>query len=358
MIERVLEQLAQHGIDEAVLSLGYRPKAFMDAYPDGKCAGVKLIYAVEDTPLDTAGAIAFAARQAGVADTFVVVNGDVLTGLDVAALIDFHQARRAQATIALTPVDDPSAFGVVPTDANGRVLAFIEKPPPGEAPTNLINAGTYVLEPSVLDRIPGGRRVSIERDTFPSLVPDGGLFAWPSDAYWVDAGTPATYLAANLLYAASVPSADRGAGDVQAGAGGGTSEIGQLYGGVEPDRDVVGRRGVSEGGGAEVDGSAGWANGSASRADGPSDARLGAGAVVTCSVLGDGVTIGDGATIDRSVLFAGASVGPGAEVRSSILGRGARVEAGAAVTEFSVVGDEAVVAAGSHLSGARVSAAS
>ena len=165
---------------------------------------MRLTYAVEETPLDTAGAIRFAARQAGVAETFVVVNGDVLTSLDVAALVAFHRERGAEATIALTPVPNPSAFGVVPTDDQGRVLAFIEKPPPGQAPTNLINAGTYVLEPSVVARIPDDRRVSIERETFPALVSDQRLFGLASTADWVDAGTPASFLAANLRYATDV----------------------------------------------------------------------------------------------------------------------------------------------------------
>ena len=123
----------------------------------------------------------------------MVVNGDVLTDLDVTELVAFHRDRGAEATVALTPVADPSAFGVVPTDDEGRVVAFIEKPPPGQAPTNLINAGTYVLEPSVLARIPGDRRVSIERETFPAIVRDGRLYALGSTADWVDAGTPATY---------------------------------------------------------------------------------------------------------------------------------------------------------------------
>ena len=180
MIERVLGHLAAHGIDEAVLSLGYRPDAFMQAYPDGSCAGVRLVYAVEAEPLDTAGAIRFAAVEAGLdqqGEAFVVVNGDVLTDLDVSVLVAFHHERQAEATIALTPVPDPSAFGVVPTDDHGRVQAFIEKPPRDTAPTNLINAGTYVLEPSVLARIPSDRRVSIERETFPALVADGRLYA-------------------------------------------------------------------------------------------------------------------------------------------------------------------------------------
>src|ERR1019366_7248967 len=126
----------------------------------------------------------FAAEVGEVSGRFLVVNGDVLTDFDVSSLVAFHTERGAEATIYLTPVPDPSAFGVVPTDGAGRVIAFIEKPPPGTAPTNLINAGTYVLEESVLGRIPGGRRVSIERETFPALVADRGLFALPSDAYW------------------------------------------------------------------------------------------------------------------------------------------------------------------------------
>src|ERR1700738_2589660 len=169
MIERGVTHLAKHGVDEVVLSLGYRPDAFLAAYPDGRCAGVRLTYAVEPQPLDTGGAIAFAARYAGIDERFVVVNGDVLTDLDVSALLAFHRDRGAAATISLVAVEDPSRYGVVPTEENGRVVGFIEKPPPGEAPTNMINAGTYVLEPEVLDRIPPGGRVSIERETFPAL---------------------------------------------------------------------------------------------------------------------------------------------------------------------------------------------
>ena len=197
MIERVIGHLADHGIEEAVLSLGYRPDAFMNAYPDDTIAGVHLAYAVEPEPRDTAGAIRFAARHCSVDETFVVVNGDVLTDSDLSALIDFHRLRGAEATIALTPMEDPSAFGVVPTDAQGRVLAFIEKPPRDEAPTNLINAGTYIFEPSVLDRIPPDVRVSVERETFPAMVEDGTLFAQGSDAYWLDTGTPDAYLRAH-----------------------------------------------------------------------------------------------------------------------------------------------------------------
>ena len=198
MIERVLEHLGAHGVDRAVLSLGYRPERFRSAYPDNRCGGVELHYAVEPEPRDTAGAIRFAATDAGIDERFLVVNGDVLTDLDIGALVDQHQRAGAEATIALHRVEDPSAFGVVPTEPDGRVTAFIEKPPRDEAPTDLINAGTYVLEPSVLARIEADVPVNVERVTFPAIVADGALYAFDGDTYWIDAGIPATYLAANL----------------------------------------------------------------------------------------------------------------------------------------------------------------
>jgi mannose-1-phosphate guanylyltransferase len=274
MIERVLAWLAGHGIDEAVLSLGYRPDAFLEAYPDGRACGIRLRYAVEKSPLDTAGAIRFAASEAGLDERFVVVNGDVLTDLDVSALVQFHADRHAEATIALTPVDDPSRFGVVPTDVDGRVTAFIEKPPAGEAPTNYINAGTYILEPAVLGRIEVGRRVSIERETFPELVAAGRLYALGSDAAWVDAGTARALLDANLAYAA-------------AGA------------------SVV--------------------------AD---DAKVHAGARVERSVVMEGAEIGADAVIEDSIIGARAVVGAGARLTNlSVVGDGYVVEAGVDLSE-------------------------
>ena len=198
IIENLVRMLSSAGVDEVVLALGFKPEPFMSAFPDGTCAGVSLHYAVEPEPLDTGGAIRFAADHAGIDDTFVVVNGDVLTDLDVARLVSFHRDKGAEATIHLTPVDDPSAYGVVELDDDGRVRRFVEKPAPGTAPSDLINAGTYVFEPSVLSRIPTGRKVSIERETFPAIVDDGGLFALSTDDYWIDTGRPDTYRQANF----------------------------------------------------------------------------------------------------------------------------------------------------------------
>ena len=199
-LDRQLSWLAAHGVDEVGLSLGYLPDAFIAHYPDGGFAAgdgreVALHYAPEPVPLGTAGAVRFAAERLGTDERFIVCNGDVLTGLDLGALVDFHDRRGAEATIHLAEVDDPSRFGVVATFDDGEVKAFVEKPPPGAAPTRWINAGTYVLEPSVLDRIPAGLTVSIERETFPRILEQRRrVFAMPSDAYWIDIGTAEQYL--------------------------------------------------------------------------------------------------------------------------------------------------------------------
>ena len=298
MIEHVLEHLAAHGITDAVLSMGYRPDAFADAYPDGTCAGVDVHYAVEPEPLDTAGAIRFAALDAGINERFVVVNGDVLTDLDVNALIDFHEVHGAEGTIALHRVDDPSAFGVVPTDPQGRVEAFVEKPPRDEAPTDLINAGTYVLEASVLDRIAGDRKVSIEREVFPAMVEDGSLYAMDGHTYWIDTGTPAKYLQAQI--------------DLLRG------ERGEKVQGVH------------------------------------ADALVEEGAIVARSVLGPGVRVAAGAEVRGSILLAGCAIGAHAVVERAIVGPGATVGEGARVDDLAVLGDDALVDPGLRVSGGSV----
>ena len=190
IVERIIASLERAGVSRAVLALGFKPEPFLAAFPDGRCGGVRLEYAVEPEPLDTAGAIAFAARHAGIDSTFVVANGDILTGLDVRRVIDFHRASGAEGTIHLTPVDDPSQFGVVETEGDGRVVRFVEKPKPGESSSRNVNAGTYVLEPSVIERVPVGAKVSIERVVFPAMVSSGSLYAVATSDAWVDTGRP------------------------------------------------------------------------------------------------------------------------------------------------------------------------
>ena len=190
-LEHQIEHLRVHGVERIILACGYKPDAIREHFGD------ELEYIVEPEPLGTGGAIAYAAREAGIGETFVACNGDVLTDLDLTALVGFHRDRGARMTIALHPVDDPSRYGVVATDGNGAVSAFIEKPPPGSTPVRTINAGTYVAEPDVLGLIPPGRPLSVEYDVFPQLVGDG-LYALADEAAWRDIGTPESFLAANL----------------------------------------------------------------------------------------------------------------------------------------------------------------
>jgi mannose-1-phosphate guanylyltransferase len=318
--------LAAAGVDEAILSLGYRPDAFVAAYPDGVAAGIRLSYAVEPEPLDTAGAIRFAAFSGSVDDTFVAVNGDVLTDVDIASLLACHRRYDALATLHLTAVDDPSRFGVVSTDANGRVLEFVEKPPPGEAPSNLINAGTYILEPVILDRIADGRRVSLERETFPDLAVEGRVYSVASQAYWLDAGTPEAYLRAHA--------------DLLDGTRGGIPSPGAVL--------------VADGV---------WVLGSP-RLDGDvrpfsligDGAVIAPGAVVSSSVVGARSFIENGAVVEGSVLLPGVHVGKGASVTGSILGHNAVAAEDCVVAALTVVGDDEVLGRGLHLSEARVPA--
>jgi NDP-sugar pyrophosphorylase family protein len=333
MIERVVAHLAGHGIDEVVLSMGYKPDAFVAAFPEGTCQGVKLSYAVEPVPLNTGGGIAFAARHAGIGETFAVINGDVLTDLDLTGLVAFHRDRGGEATIALTPVEDPTAFGVVPTDERGRVEAFLEPdddvkkgravaaaPPP----TNLINAGYYVFEPSVIDRMPVDTRIHLETEVFPGMVSDGVLYALGSDKYWTDTGTPELYLQASLDY-------------------------------------VRGLRGSPPAPGAKERAPGVWTLGAAV-IDGDVDAPaligdaayLAGGSSVAESVVGAGARVEAGAVVRSSLLLPGAVVKAGAVVEHSIVGEGAVIGDEARVTEMTVVQGRASVGAGAVLAGERV----
>lgn len=263
LLEHVIAGLGTAGVTEVVLAIGFKPEPFLEAFPDNVCAGVKLTYAVEPQPMDTAGAIGFAARYAGIDDTFIVVNGDILTDIDYRALVEFHREQKAEGTIRLISVDDPSQFGVVETDANGWVTRFVEKPQPHETDSRNVNAGTYVLEPSVLSRIPENQPLSIERVVFPQMVKDRALSAMVMNGYWIDTGRPQTYLQANLDLIDGTRS--------------------QILAAVAPQ------------------------------------AFIGIGAVITRSVIGEHAHIGDGAIVTDSVILPGAQVGSRARVEQSLV---------------------------------------
>src|SRR4026207_1553753 len=179
-------------IDEVILSLNYQPRRIEEIFGDGSDTGIKIRYVVEPAPLGTGGAIKYAGDK--LTESVVVFNGDVLTQIDLAAVIRLHRERQAKATIVLTPVDNPAAYGLVETDAAGNVTRFLEKPNPDEITTNNINAGIYVLEPDTFDRIPKDTPYSIERSYFPSLIERGETFvAYVERGYWIDIGTPEKY---------------------------------------------------------------------------------------------------------------------------------------------------------------------
>lgn len=290
MIVHLVERLATAGVTDVVLALGFKPEPFQEAFPDGVHGDVRVHYAVEPEPLDTAGAIGFAARSVGVSDTFIVANGDVICDLNFADLVTSHVTFGGDATIHLTAVADPSAFGVVEVDDVGAVRRFVEKPAPGESDSDLINAGTYVLEPSVLDLIPPLQRYSVERSVFPELVEHGRLYGMATDDYWLDTGRPDQYLQANL-------DSIRGARSVASG-------------GVHPNAIIDAEAIVVEsviGRGASV----------------------AAGATVTDSLLLPNAVVGTGSVIERSIVAG--EVGGHAVVTDAVVGAGYAVPSGASV---------------------------
>ena len=332
MIERVLGHLAGHGVTEVVLSLGYRPETFQALFPEHRLGDLAVRCVVETQPLGTGGAIRFAALAAGIDGTFLALNGDNLTDLDVTALIDFHRRTGAEGTISLHRVDDASAYGLVTTEAGGRVLAFVEKPPPGSpaaAGGGDINAGTYVFEPSALDRIAPDGPVSIEREVFPPMAADGTLYAVLSDSYWTGTDTPALYLRAQL----------------------------DLLDGRRPPPPAPGAR-LRDGAHDAV-----WLLGESvidGHVEGPSlvgpAAYVHAGARVDHSVIGAGARVADGAVVRDSVLMEGASIHAGAVVDGSIVGHEAVVGEGARITGLTVVGARYEVEPKATLDGDRVPA--
>jgi mannose-1-phosphate guanylyltransferase len=298
------------GVEHVVLATSYLAEVFEPHFGDGSRLGLRLTYVTEQEPLGTGGAIRNAAARlaAGPGDPVLVFNGDILTGLDIKALLGTHTATGADVTLHLTRVPDPRAYGLVPTDATGRVTAFLEKPQtPEEIVTDQINAGAYVFTRSVIDTIPAGRPVSVERETFPGLLDAGAhLHGVVDDTYWLDLGTPEAFV--------------RGSADLVLGRA--------------PTPALPGPGGDH----LVLDG-----------ADVAPDAKLTGGTSVA-----PGAVVGPGARVHGSALLPGAVVGPDTYVRDSLVGAGARVGA-RSVLEGVVVGDGAWVGSDNELRhGARV----
>jgi mannose-1-phosphate guanylyltransferase len=296
-----LARAAECGITHVVLATSYRAEMFMAAFGAGAQFGLSIDYVYESEPLGTGGGIRNAANllRGGPDDPIVVLNGDILSGHDLPAQVDLHRKKEAAVTLHLVPVDDPTRYGCVPTDTSGRVTAFLEKTP--NPLTNQINAGCYVFRRSVIDQIPTGQVVSVERETFPSLIEaEAVVMGYAEDAYWLDVGTPEAFV--------------RGSCDVVLGA-----LASPALSGPPGEFLVLGEASVSD------------------------RARLAGGTTV-----GHGAVVEAGADVSGSVIFDGAVIGAGAIVRDSIVGRHAVIAGGASIHGV-VIGDEAYVGPGNEL---------
>ncbi|MBM3699952.1 MAG: NDP-sugar synthase [Actinobacteria bacterium] len=196
-MEYFILKLKQYGIDEIILSTGYLPDAFNKYFGNGKDFGVKLIYVTEKEPLGTCGAVKNVEKYLD-NEPFFVFNGDILTSINLKSMVSFHKSKKSDITISLSPVEDPTAYGLVPVDKNSRVKEFLEKPSMEEINTNLINAGTYIIEPHILGHVPGGENYSFERELFPKVLKLGyNIFGYVFNGYWLDVGTPEKYMNAH-----------------------------------------------------------------------------------------------------------------------------------------------------------------
>jgi mannose-1-phosphate guanylyltransferase len=282
-IEYLFEWLGGHGIDRIVLALGQANEDLAGAYPVGRHFGVEILPVLETQRLESGGAIRNAVSVAGVEGAFVVLNGDIFVDFDLGDAVSAHAAATADLTLALTPMEDCSQFGVAVLDDAGMVTGFVEKPPLGTEPSKLVNAGVWIFREGLVDEIPAGA-VRVEETLFPSLVGRRRrVLGYRFDGTWADIGTPARYLALNLALSRGCPSVDASA-TIAPGATVGRSAIGE---GCELEA------------GCRVEESVLWER-----------VRVGPGATVTRSVLADGVVVGEGATLDGVVAGSGATIAP------------------------------------------------
>ena len=293
-LTHLLSRIADAGIEHVVLGTSYKAGVFESEFGDGSKLGLQIDYVVEDEPLGTGGGIANVSEKLR-HDTALVFNGDVLSGADLRALLDCHENNGADVTLHLVRVGDPRAFGCVPTDSEGMVTAFLEKTQ--DPPTDQINAGCYVFKREVIDRIPKGRALSVEREVFPGLLSDGlRVCGYVDSSYWRDMGTPDDFVRGSAdLVRGIAPSPALGGqrGEMLVHDGAAVAPGALLIGGT-----VVGR-------GAEI----------------------GAGARLDGAVIFDGAQIGAGAVIERSIIGFGARIGPRALIRDGVIGDGADIGA-------------------------------
>jgi NDP-sugar pyrophosphorylase family protein len=305
----LLKQIPE--IDEVILSLNYQPRRIEEIFGEGEGLGIRVRYVVEPMPLGTGGAVRYAGDA--LTESVVVFNGDVLTEVDLAAVLRLHRERKAKATIVLTPVENPGAYGLVETDREGNIQRFLEKPGEDEITCNTINAGIYVLEPDTFNRIPKDTAWSIERSFFPSLIERGETFmAYVYDGYWIDIGTPSKYLQVHH--------------DIMDGRYSAPPFHGKSAAWISPDARV--EEGVEITGPCFIDEGAVIKKG----------ARI-----LPYSVIGRQTHVEEGAVVDGSIIWPNGWIGPDASIRGSILGRNCHVGRNAVIDSPVVLGDKTVI---------------
>jgi mannose-1-phosphate guanylyltransferase len=306
VLEHTLAYLKQYGIKDIIITLNYLPEVIEDYFGDGSKFGVNLAYFMETEPRGTAGAVKNA--ESYLDSPFFVLNGDIFTDLDLTEMYAFHRKRKAQATIALTQVEDPSAFGVVDTEPDGRVKKFIEKPPRGTASSNWINAGTYILEPDVLSEIPAGVNHMFERGLFPHLVNTGKpVYGYPYKGYWLDMGTPGQYYNINMDFL--------------------NCKISNTLVKKNGPKPVYNKKNISMHPSASIKGCViigdGCEIGTGVKVIGPAvigkNCRLNDGAVVENSILWDGVTVGENSRVNRCIISSGTVIPAEASLEGNIV---------------------------------------
>jgi mannose-1-phosphate guanylyltransferase len=312
-LEYMLRYLKGHGIKDVILAMSYLPDRIQAQLGDGSKLGVSLSYVIEEEPLGTGGAIKNV--EAGLTEPFFVLNGDVLTGIDLTAMMSRHRQVKPRVSIDLTPVDNPTIYGVVETDRNDMVMRFVEKPAPDEISTNMINAGIYIIEPEVLGYIPPATPSMVERQLFPQLLKKGEpILAYPSDSYWLDIGTPEKYLKAHHdLLSGQAPALAAYWDNFDPGV--------RVRGGnIDPTAEIDGPVLIGEG----------CTLAKRAKLKGP-------------AVLGPRCEIAQDARVEGAVLWQGVKVGKRALVRNCIVAANCRIGEGSQVLDNCVLGDNVVV---------------
>ncbi len=305
LLDWTMRRLADGGVDTIILAVNYMAEALVRYYGPTKF-DLGIIYSREERPLGTGGPIKKAADLLTDGDPFLVLNGDIISDINYRRLVEYHKEKGGLATIALIRVPDPSRYGAVELDGEGHVLRFVEKPEKGEAPSNLINAGIYVVEKEVLDYIPDGRKVSTEKEVFPLLAEEGKLYGFEAHGFWVDIGVPEAYLEANRLILESHREVTMGERDA-----------------VDESAEILEPSSIGTG------------------------VRVGANSVIGPNTsISDHVHVGQGCRIENSIIFQGTTIGDYSSVKNAIIGENATLEKWVKVESGSLIGDYVTISDG------------